>query len=215
MVAVKASPWTTDIPVYLFLGGLAGGSSLLAAGAARTGRPALRRTGRVGAMVAIAGSFAALIHDLGRPARFVNMLRVAKPTSPMSVGTWLLTAYGPAAVLAGSGELSGLLPEPWSATAVGRMLGKAAGPAGPARRMALAGVLVELVAQRRMESSMGVTSEPLHQGTAGRTLRAGKWLAAAGAAGAVLAGSRMAGGRAAPVSKMAGAALLAGSASWE
>ena len=40
---VKASPWEADIPFYLFLGGVAGGSSLLAAGADLTGRPALRR----------------------------------------------------------------------------------------------------------------------------------------------------------------------------
>ena len=49
---VKASPWESDIPAYLFLGGLAAGSSLLAAGADLTGRPALRRAGRLGALVA-------------------------------------------------------------------------------------------------------------------------------------------------------------------
>ena len=43
---VKASPWEADIPAYLFVGGLAAGSSLLGAGADLTGRPALRRTGR-------------------------------------------------------------------------------------------------------------------------------------------------------------------------
>src|SRR6185437_708684 len=42
----------------------------------------------------------------GRPSRFLNMLRVAKPTSPMSVGTWILSAYGPAAGLAGAAELA-------------------------------------------------------------------------------------------------------------
>ena len=102
---VKASPWENDIPAYLFLGGLAAGSSLLAAGADLTGRPALRRAGRLGALGGITVSFAALVHDLGRPARFVNMLRVAKPTSPMSVGTWILTALRPAAGLAGAAEL--------------------------------------------------------------------------------------------------------------
>ena len=77
---VKASPWTADIPAYLFLGGLAAGSSLLAAGADLTGRPALRTTGRLGAITAISLSFGFLVHDLGKPSRFVNMLRVAKPT---------------------------------------------------------------------------------------------------------------------------------------
>ncbi|HEY8300324.1 MAG TPA: NrfD/PsrC family molybdoenzyme membrane anchor subunit [Jatrophihabitans sp.] len=102
---VKKSPWEADIPAYLFLGGLAAGSSLLGAGADVCDRPSLRRTGRLGGLVAIALSFAALVHDLGKPARFVNMLRVAKPTSPMSVGTWILSLYGPAAGLAGAAEL--------------------------------------------------------------------------------------------------------------
>ncbi|MCU1672289.1 MAG: polysulfide reductase, partial [Frankiales bacterium] len=109
---VKASPWEKDIPAYLFLGGLAAGSSLLSAGADLTDRPALRRTGRLGALVGISASMAALVHDLGRPERFVNMLRVAKPTSPMSVGTWILTAYGPMAGLAGAAELRALAPKP-------------------------------------------------------------------------------------------------------
>jgi hypothetical protein len=105
---VKASPWEADIPAYLFLGGLAAGSSLLAAGADLTDRPALRRTGRIGALAAISASFAALVHDLGKPSRFVNMLRVAKPTSPMSVGTWLVSLYGPQAGIAGAAELPGM-----------------------------------------------------------------------------------------------------------
>lgn len=102
---VKASPWEADIPAYLFLGGLAAGSSLLGAGAELTGRPVLRKVGRIGALSAITVSFAALVHDLGRPMRFVNMLRVAKPTSPMSVGTWILSVYGPLAGAAGAAEL--------------------------------------------------------------------------------------------------------------
>jgi len=107
---VKPSPWEADIPAYLFAGGLAAGSSLIAAGADLTGRPALRRVGRVGALGALSFSMAALVHDLGRPARFLNMLRVAKLTSPMSVGTWILSAYGPFAGAAAAAELVSLLP---------------------------------------------------------------------------------------------------------
>src|SRR5699024_9392515 len=62
---VKAAPWQADIPTYLFLGGLAGGSSLLAAGADLTGRPRQRRVARVTASAALSGSLYALIHDLG------------------------------------------------------------------------------------------------------------------------------------------------------
>ena len=60
---VKKAPWEKDIPAYVFLGGLAAGSSLLAAGADASDRPALRRNGRLGALVAISASFAALVHD--------------------------------------------------------------------------------------------------------------------------------------------------------
>jgi formate-dependent nitrite reductase membrane component NrfD len=127
---VKAAPWEHDIPFYLFAGGVAAGSSLLSAGADVTGRPALRRTGRVGSLVALTLSMVALVHDLGRPARFLNMLRVAKPTSPMSVGTWILTAYGPFAALAGAAELRGLLPRRLREGLVGRLLGLGARPAG-------------------------------------------------------------------------------------
>ena len=63
---------------------------------------------------------AALIHDLGKPSRFLNMLRVLKLTSPMSVGTWILSLYGPPAGVAAAAEVVRMLPEevrsqrPWS-----------------------------------------------------------------------------------------------------
>jgi formate-dependent nitrite reductase membrane component NrfD len=107
---VKASPWTNDIPAYLFLGGLMAGSSLVAAGADLSGRPVTRRTCHTAALVALLGSGYALIHDLGRPERFYNMLRVARPTSPMSVGTWILTAYGPFAGAAAAAEVVPFVP---------------------------------------------------------------------------------------------------------
>ncbi|HEX4727029.1 MAG TPA: NrfD/PsrC family molybdoenzyme membrane anchor subunit [Jatrophihabitans sp.] len=260
---VKPSPWENDIPAYLFLGGLAGGSSLLAAGADLTGRPALRRAGRLGAAGAISLSFAALVHDLGRPSRFVNMLRVAKPTSPMSVGTWILSAYGPAAGLAGAAELApaianrlpvlarslSLVSRPvglaaaaaapavasytaalladtatpaWSgarrelpfvfagsaAAAAGGwgMLCAPPDQAGPARRLALAGAVTELAAERVMDASLGMVAEPLKQGKAGALMRASTALTAAGALGALV------GRRSRVVSGLAGTALLIGSA---
>jgi formate-dependent nitrite reductase membrane component NrfD len=127
---VKASPWTADIPAYLFLGGLAGGSSLLGAGADLSARPALRRGARLTALAALSGSFYALVHDLGRPARFHHMLRVAKASSPMSVGTWILTAYGPMAGLAAVSEAAPHLPRRLRGSLLGRRLpaaGRAAG----------------------------------------------------------------------------------------
>lgn len=105
---LKPPVWEApDIPGYLFLGGLAGGSSLLGAGASLTGRPALAAVAKSGAVGAGAVSMYFLVHDLGRPARFINMLRVFKVTSPMSVGSWLLAAYVPAAGVAAFSELTG------------------------------------------------------------------------------------------------------------
>src|SRR5206468_1684041 len=107
---------------------------LLGAGADLTGQPALRRTARFGALGAIGVSMYLLVHDLGRPSRFYNMLRVAKPTSPMSVGTWILTAFGPAAGVAATAELRHLLPRRLARllAVVDRPAGLAAAALGPA-----------------------------------------------------------------------------------
>jgi formate-dependent nitrite reductase membrane component NrfD len=108
-----------DIAGYLFLGGLAGGSSVLAMGAEFTGRPAMARVGKLGALIAILGSLVALVHDLGRPERFVRMLRVAKPSSPMSVGSWILSVFGPLAGVAAVTDLTGWFPRLGRAATVG------------------------------------------------------------------------------------------------
>lgn len=111
-----------DIAGYLFLGGLAGTSSLLAAGAQATGRQVLARSAKIGALGAIGLSLAALVHDLGRPARFMNMLRVFKPTSPMSVGSWLLSGYAPLAGAAALTDLTGRFRRAGAAATVGAAL---------------------------------------------------------------------------------------------
>jgi hypothetical protein len=108
---VKAPVWHHDIAAYLFTGGLAAGSALLAAGGGATGRPALRRAGRVTALGALVASTYFLVNDLGRPSRFHHMLRVAKPTSPMSMGTWILSAFGGAAGVSAVAEAAPLLPD--------------------------------------------------------------------------------------------------------
>jgi formate-dependent nitrite reductase membrane component NrfD len=122
---IKEPVWEAlDVAGYLFLGGLAGASSALAASAELTGRPELARAAKTAAAGAIGLSVAALVHDLGRPSRFVNMLRVFKPTSPMSIGTWLLTGYGPAAGAAAASAVTGWLPRTGrAATAVAAVLG--------------------------------------------------------------------------------------------
>jgi polysulfide reductase-like protein len=102
---LKPPVWEWRIPAYFFAGGLSAGAALLAAGADLTGRPALRRAGRLGGFAGLLASLYLLIADLGRPERFHYMLRVVKPSSPMSVGTWTLTAYGPGSGLAAAAEL--------------------------------------------------------------------------------------------------------------
>ncbi len=124
---LKPPAWDWRIPAYLFAGGLSAGSTLLSTGADLTGRPLLRRRSRVAAVAALGASTYFLVSDLGRPLRFHHMLRVVKPTSPMSVGTWIIAAYSPGIGLAAVSEL---LPARWQPTLAGRALRWLARPAG-------------------------------------------------------------------------------------
>ena len=132
---INSPVWESrDIAGYLFLGGLAGGSALLGAGAQVTGRPTLATAAKTGAFGAGCVSVAALVHDLGRPARFLNMMRVLKVTSPMSVGSWLLGGFVPAAGVAAACALTGRLPRIGAAATAGSAL---LGPAVAAYTAAL------------------------------------------------------------------------------
>jgi hypothetical protein len=105
---IKAPVWKNpDVPLYLFLGGLAGSSSVLAAMAGATDRPSLRRAARLAAAGGAAGGTVFLIHDLHRPSRFLHMLRVLKPTSPLSVGTWILSPFATFAAATAAAEVWG------------------------------------------------------------------------------------------------------------
>nr|WP_282439998.1 NrfD/PsrC family molybdoenzyme membrane anchor subunit [Corynebacterium simulans] len=130
---VKAPPWEWPIGAYLFLGGLSGGSALLAAGASATKNEPLARSTRIAAFTAAAGGSVFLVLDLGRPERLLNMFRVFKVTSPMSVGSWILGTFATASSLPALREADKLtkqkLPVP---KFVRKALGAAAGPAGVA-----------------------------------------------------------------------------------
>jgi formate-dependent nitrite reductase membrane component NrfD len=123
---LKPPAWDWRIPAYLFAGGLSAGSTLLSTGADLTGRPLLRRRARVAAVAALGASTYFLVSDLGRPLRFHHMLRVVKPTSPMSVGTWIIAAYSPGIGLAAVSEL---LPARWQPSVAGRAMRRLARPA--------------------------------------------------------------------------------------
>lgn len=97
---VKPPVWKPEIPFYFFFGGLAGASAVMASAATFARRPALARRAWAGAFVGVTVSPLLLIKDLGKPSRFLNMLRVFKITSPMNVGAWILMANGGATTLA-------------------------------------------------------------------------------------------------------------------
>jgi formate-dependent nitrite reductase membrane component NrfD len=91
---LKPPVWTWEIPAYFFVGGAAGGAAVIGAVAQFTGtNGTLARDARWLAAAGGPVSAALLITDLGRPERFFNMLRVFKPQSAMSVGSWTLAAF--------------------------------------------------------------------------------------------------------------------------
>jgi formate-dependent nitrite reductase membrane component NrfD len=95
--AVKRSPWDWKVAMYLTAGALAGGAQLLAGIACRFGGARLSHAVRNARYIAPAGAAVGaglLIRDLKTPRRFYNMLRIFRSTSPMSVGSYILTAFG-------------------------------------------------------------------------------------------------------------------------
>jgi Polysulphide reductase, NrfD len=92
---LKEPQWTWEIPLYFFVGGAAGAAALIGGLASLTGKD--KRLARDARLVAAGGAVVStglLISDLGRPERFLNMLRVFKIQSPMSVGAWVLALFG-------------------------------------------------------------------------------------------------------------------------
>ena len=91
---VRPPVWTWEIPIYFFVGGLGGMSAVIALGALLFHHLEVARTAMWVAAIAAVLSPILLILDLGRPRLFINMLRVFKPQSAMSVGVWILMAFG-------------------------------------------------------------------------------------------------------------------------
>jgi hypothetical protein len=98
---LKEPQWSWEIPIYFFVGGAAGAAAVVAQFAQMTGADAevvddARTVAAIGSILAPA----LLVADLGVPSRFLNMLRVFKVQSPMSVGVYIVSAFGPSATLA-------------------------------------------------------------------------------------------------------------------
>jgi formate-dependent nitrite reductase membrane component NrfD len=91
---VKPPVWTWEIPIYFFVGGLGGMSAVIALAAATFHHLNLARAAMWLAVIGVVLSPLLLILDLGRPRLFINMLRVFKPQSAMSMGAWILTGFG-------------------------------------------------------------------------------------------------------------------------
>ena len=93
---IKKPHWTWQVPMYLWLGGIGAGSHLIATLVRFMGNgdPALLRASRYTTLFAMILSPILLIWDLGRPERFLNMLRIIKLRSPMSTGSWSISIFG-------------------------------------------------------------------------------------------------------------------------
>src|SRR5918912_3378961 len=88
---LKEPVWIWAVPAYFYVGGVAGAAATLGAVTALSRDDDLevlaRRCRALAAGGTVAGS-ALLVYDLGRPERFLNMLRVFRPSSPLNVGSW-------------------------------------------------------------------------------------------------------------------------------
>jgi Polysulphide reductase, NrfD len=113
---IHAAVWTWEVPLYFWFGGIATGSSFVALACDAAGDHRSAAIARRVTLAAIAPSAPLLVLDLGRPLRFLNMLRIFKPRSPMSMGAWCLTAF---TNTAGAGVAADVLGRPRLARALG------------------------------------------------------------------------------------------------
>jgi protein NrfD len=105
--AVKPSHYRWPIAGYFFVGGLASAAQFIATVLDLLGSEEDRSLIRAGRYLALLGSLISpvlLIVDLETPKRWYNMLRIFRPTSPMSIGTWALTSFGTLSGLVAAGQ---------------------------------------------------------------------------------------------------------------
>jgi formate-dependent nitrite reductase membrane component NrfD len=260
---LKQPIWGPAVAAYFFTGGLAGMSGALSFMARVRGNRALAKSALITSAAGLGVSLPLLVMDLGKPERFLNMLRVVKPTSPMSIGSWILSGFGAATGLAVASEVAGAIRLPGlvrplglirpvglvaqgasallgtgvatytavllSDTAVpawhegrrempfvfaGSASASAGGAAailtpvedaGPARRLAIGGALIEVAASELMKRRLGPAARPYQEGTVRVLDQLSTGLTVGG--GALLATL----GRRRPAAVVGGAMLLAGS----
>jgi protein NrfD len=106
--ALKPSPWTWEVAAYIFLAGLGGSAQIIATAADLLGGRRMRSVVRHGRYLAAASAVLGaplLISDLKTPRRWYNMLRIFRPASPMSIGSYILTTFGAASAVTAASDL--------------------------------------------------------------------------------------------------------------
>lgn len=214
---VKEAPWKWYVPAYFYAGGLGGAAATLAL-ATRDSRES-RRLHWIASLAESAGA-GLLIADLGKPLRFLNMMRVFRPTSPMNMGTWILSiasATGGLSLLAPNRPLFAISAVSGSmlSTYTGVLLGNTATPLWNRTRRVLPVLfaassatslasLLELIGTPRRRYSMLAKTAEVIAGAAvehiggpvlrdNRLWRRSKWLGLASLAATALGRPRLAG----------------------
>jgi formate-dependent nitrite reductase membrane component NrfD len=104
---IHAPVWSWEVASYFWLGGMASGSAFVALACDVAGDHRSAAIARKVALGAVTPAPALLIADLGRPERFLNMMRIFKPRSPMNTGAWCLVAFSGSSALAVGCDLIG------------------------------------------------------------------------------------------------------------
>src|ERR1700761_9112247 len=144
---MKAPVWSREVPIYFWFGGMAAGASFVGVACDLAGDERSARIARKVALAALMPSPPLLILDLGRPERFYNMLRIFKPRSPMSMGSWCLTAFGG---LASGAVFADLLGRRKTARSLGAANAVVAGYLGSYTGVLLASTAVPVWARSRL-----------------------------------------------------------------
>ncbi len=115
---IHAPLWGWQVASYFWFGGMASGSAFVALACDAAGDHRSAAIARKVALGAVAPAPVLLIADLGRPERFLNMMRVFKPRSPMNMGAWCLVGFSGSASLAVAADVAG---RPKAARALGTL----------------------------------------------------------------------------------------------
>jgi formate-dependent nitrite reductase membrane component NrfD len=144
---MKAPVWTWEVPLYFWFGGMAAGASFVGVACDIAGDEKSAAVARKVAVGALLPSPPLLIGDLGRSGRFYNMLRIFKPRSPMSMGSWCLTLFG---TLGSAAVGADLLGRPRAAKGLGGANAVVGGYLGSYTGVLLAATAVPVWARSRL-----------------------------------------------------------------